>query len=150
TGTLSGTVENFRVAARLIDMETGGAQEIAAEGKLAEVIPLTMSVAWQVLRNVVAGSTSGEADRTTKPPVPSSAFENYIRGILNQDLKKRIEQLQTAVRLDPQYEAAIYELGRVYNLQRDFKNSNTWLEKISGTSFLHRRAQFLMGLNYFY
>src|SRR6266481_5334931 len=37
TGTFSGTLEKFRVAARLIDMETGGAEEIIAEGKLAEV-----------------------------------------------------------------------------------------------------------------
>jgi tetratricopeptide (TPR) repeat protein/TolB-like protein len=150
TGTFSGTVEKFRVAARLVDMETGGAEEIAAEGKLAEVIPLTMSVTWQILRNVVPGSTSGEADYTMQPPVPSSAFENYIRGVLNPDLKKRIDQLETAIRLHPQYDAAIFELGRVYNLQRDFKNSNIWLQKVSTSSSLHRRAQFLMGLNFFY
>src|SRR5437899_3728870 len=53
TGTFSGTFEKFRVAARLINMETGGAEEITAEGKLAEVIPLTMSVTWQILRNCV-------------------------------------------------------------------------------------------------
>ena len=150
TGTFSGTFEKFRVAARLINMETGGAEEITAEGKLAEVIPLTMSVTWQILRNVVPGSISAETDYTTQPPVPRSAFENYIRGILNQDPKKRIEQLQTAVRLHPQYDAALYELGRVYNLQRDFKNSNSWLQKIPESSFLHNRAQFMIGLNDYY
>jgi tetratricopeptide (TPR) repeat protein/TolB-like protein len=150
TGTFSGSMDKFRVAAKLVDMETGGAEEITAEGKLTEVIPLTMSVTWQVLRNVVPDSTSGEADYTTQPPVPSSAFENYIRGVLNQDLKKRIDQLQTAIRLHPQYESAMFELGRAYNLQRDFKNSNIWLQKVSSSNSLHRRAQFLMGLNYFY
>src|SRR5262249_52158355 len=117
SGTFSGSYENFRLAARLIDMETGSAKEIAAEGKLAEVIPLTMSVTWGVLKEVVPGSASAETDYTTQPPIPRSAFENYIRGILNQDPKKRIEQLQTAVRLHPPYDAALYELGRSFYLQ---------------------------------
>ena len=149
TGTFSGNLEEFHVAARLINMETGGAEEITGDGKLAEVIPLTMSVTSQVLRNLIPGSTA-ETDYTTQPPVPRSAFENYVRGILNQDLKKRIDQLETAVRLYPDYDVAMFELGRAYNLQRDFKNSNIWLQKIAGSSSLHRRAQFLMGLNYFY
>lgn len=150
TGTFSGTYEKFRVAARLIDMETGTAKEITAEGKLAEVIPLTMSVTWGVLKDVVPGSASLETDYTTQPPIPRSAFENYVRGILNQDLKKRIEQLQTAVRLHPPYDAALFELGRAFYLQRDFKNSNLSLQKISAASVLHNQAEFLAGLNYFY
>lgn len=150
TGTFSGTYENFRLAARIIDMETGGAKEIAAEGKLAEVIPLTMSITWGVLKDVVPGSAPVETDYTTQPPIPRSAFENYIRGILNQDLKKRIDQLQTAVRLHPRYDAAFFELGRAFYLQRDFKNSNLWLQKILESSAVHNQAEFLMGLNYFY
>jgi tetratricopeptide (TPR) repeat protein len=150
TGTFSGTYERFRVAARLINMETGSAKEITADGKLAEVIPLTASVTWGVLKEVAPGSASVEADYTLQPPIPRSAFENYIRGILNQDLKKRIDQLQNAVRLHPPYDAALFELGRAFYLQRDFKNSNVWLQKISGASALHYQAAFLMGLNYFY
>lgn len=150
TGTFSGTYEQFRVAARLINMETGSANEIAAEGKLAEVIPLTASVTWGVLNAAAPSSAPVEADYTIQPPIPRSAFENYIRGILNQDLKKRIEQLQTAVRLHPPYDAALFELGRAFYLQRDFKNSNIWLEKISGASALHYQAEFLIGLNSFY
>jgi tetratricopeptide (TPR) repeat protein/TolB-like protein len=150
TGTFSGTYENFKLAVRLIEMETGSAKEIAAEGKLAEVIPLSTSLTWGVLKEVAPGSPSAETDYTAQPPIPSSAFENYTRGILNQDLKKRIDQLQTAVRLHPPYDAALYELGRSFYLQRDFKNSNLWLQKVSGRSALHNQTEFLMGLNYFY
>jgi tetratricopeptide (TPR) repeat protein/TolB-like protein len=150
TGTFSGSYEKFRVAARLIDMENGSAKEITADGKLAEVIPLTMSVTWGVLKEVIPESVSVEADYTTQPPIPRSAFENYIRAILNQDLKKRIDQLQTAVRLHPRYDAAFFELGRAFYLQRDFKNSNLWLQKIPATNALHGQPEFLQGLNYFY
>jgi tetratricopeptide (TPR) repeat protein/TolB-like protein len=150
TGRFSGTADNFQVAARLVDMETSAAAEITAEGKLQDVIPLSMSVAWQILKKIVPGTASPESDYIARPPVPRSAFESYIRGILNQDLKKRIEQLQTAVRLHPQYGPALFQLGRVYHLERDFKNSNLWLLKLPDTSFLRPQAQFLIGLNYFY
>jgi len=150
TGRFSGTPEKFQIIARLVNMETGGAGQLVAEGKLEDVIPLTMSVTWQLLRKVVPGTVSPEADYTARPPTPRSAFENYVRGILNQDLRKRMELLQTAVRLHPQYGAALFQVGRAYHLERDFQNSNQWLERIPETSFLHRQAQFLIGLNYFY
>jgi tetratricopeptide (TPR) repeat protein/TolB-like protein len=150
TGGFTGTIEKFQIAARLIDMETGAAEQITAEGKLANVIPMGMSVAWWVLKKIDPGTASPETDYIARPPTPRSAFENYIRGILNQDLSKRIELLQTAVRLHPQYASAIFQLGRSYHLQRDFKNSNEWLRKIPETSFLRGEAQFFAGLNYFY
>ena len=149
-GRFSGTPDNFRISARLVDMESGSAKEIAADGKLQDVIPLSMSVAWQLLKNVVPGTESPEFDYIGRPPTPRSAFENYIRGILNQDLMKRIELLQTAIRLHPQYGPALFQLGRAYHLERDFKNSNQWLQKIPETSFLRRQSQFLIGLNNFY
>ncbi len=150
TGRFSGESGNFQLTARLIDMETGGAVEISAQGKLDEIIPMSMSVTRQVLSNIVPGARSIEADYTDRPPVPRSAFENYVRGILSQDLKKRIELLETAIRLHPQYDSAVLQLGRAHYLQHDFKNSNLWLRKMPESSFLRHQAQFLVGLNYFH
>ena len=76
-GRFSGTPDNFRISARLVDMESGSAKEIAADGKLQDVIPLSMSVAWQLLKNVVPGTESPEFDYIGRPPTPRSAFENY-------------------------------------------------------------------------
>jgi tetratricopeptide (TPR) repeat protein len=149
TGRFSGTPDNFQITARVADMESGSAREIAADGKLPDVIPLSMSVAWQVLKKVVPGTESPEFDYIGRAPTPRSAFENYVRGILNQDVRKRIDQLQTAIRLHPQYGPALFQLGRAYSLEGDFKNSNQWLQKIAETSFL-RQSQFLIGLNDFY
>ena len=150
TGRFSGTPDNFQIAARVADMESSSAREITAEGKLQDVIPLSMSVAFQLLKKVVPDTASPEFDYIGRPPTPRSAFENYIRGILNQDLMKRIDQLQTAIRLHPQYGPALFQLGRAYYLEGDFKNSNQWLQKVPETSFLRRQSQFLVGLNDFY
>jgi len=150
TGRFAGTADNFQIVARVVDMDAGAATEVTIEGKLQDVIPLSMSVAWRILKKAVPDTVSPEADYTARPPVPRSAFENYIRGILTQDFQKRSELLQTAVRLHPQYGPALFELGRISHLQRDFKDSNQWLQKIPETSYLRRQASFLMGLNYFY
>jgi tetratricopeptide (TPR) repeat protein len=100
-----------------------------------------------VLKKVVPGVPSAE---TGRPPTPRSAFENYVRGMLNQDLQKRIDQLQTAVRLYPQYDSAIFQLARTFHLQREFKTSNQWLQKLSSNNPYRSQAQFMEGLNYFY
>jgi tetratricopeptide (TPR) repeat protein/TolB-like protein len=150
TGTFSGNSENFHITARLVDMEAGASAEVQVEGKLEEVIPLTMTLSLQLLKKVVPGTASLESDYTARPPTPRSAFENYVRGILNQDLQKRIELLQTAVRLYPQYTAALFQLGRAYHLQREFGMSNQWLQKLPDTTPDRSQVQFMIGLNYFY
>jgi len=140
TGRFAGTADNFQIVARVVDMDAGAATEVTIEGKLQDVIPLSMSVAWRILKKAVPDTVSPEADYTARPPVPRSAFENYIRGILTQDFQKRSELLQTAVRLHPQYGPALFELGRISHLQRDFKDSNQWLQKIPETSYLRRQT----------
>ena len=150
TGSFSGTPDRFQIVARLVDMDAGSAAEIKVEGKLEDVIPLTASLSWQLLKKIVPGTASPESDYTARPPAPRSAFENYVRGISSQDLQKRIDLLQTAVRLHPQYGPALFQLGRAFHLQREFKMSNQWLQKLTDIAPERRQAHFMMGLNYFY
>ena len=150
TGSFSGTPDKFQISARRIDMEEGFASEIEVEGKLEDIIPLSMNLAWQLLKKIVPGTASPESDYTARPPTPRSAFENFARGTLNQDLQKRIDLLQTAIRLYPQYGSALFQLGRAYHLQREFRMSNQTLQKLSESSPDHLQVQFMTGLNYFY
>ena len=150
TGSFSGTPGKFQITARNVDMSGGFASEIVVEGKLEDIIPLTMNLSWQLLKKIVPGTASLESDFTARPPTPRSAFENFVRGILNQDLQKRIDLLDTAIRLYPQYGPALFQLGRAYHLQREFRTSNQTLQKLPETSPDHLQVQFLTGLNYFY
>jgi tetratricopeptide (TPR) repeat protein len=131
-------------------MEAGAATDFKAEGKLQDVIPLTMTLSLQVLRKIIPGTASPESDYTARPPAPRSAFENYIRAIINPDLRKRIELLQTAIRLYPQYSPALFQLARAHHLQRDFAMSNQSLQKLPQSAPEHRQVLFMTGLNYFY
>jgi tetratricopeptide (TPR) repeat protein/TolB-like protein len=150
TGNFSGTAENFHIGARLVDMENGSSVEFSVDGKLQDVIPMTMHISWQLLRKIIPGTASPESDYTARPPTPRSPFENYVRALLSQDLEKRIDLLQTAIRLHPQYGPAIFQLGRAFHLKRDFASSNQWLQKLPESTPERRQVLFLMGLNYFY
>jgi tetratricopeptide (TPR) repeat protein len=148
-GSFSESPGRIQIVARLIDMEAGSGTEFKAEGKLEDVIPLTNTLAWQLLKKIVPGTASPESDYTARPPTPRSAFENYVRGILNPDVQKRIDLLQNAVRLHPQYAPALFQLGRAFHLQGDFTASNECLSKIPEPAPDRSQVQFLMGLNYF-
>jgi tetratricopeptide (TPR) repeat protein/TolB-like protein len=150
TGVFSGTADQFHISARIVDVEAGAASEIEADGRLEDIIPLTMTLSRKLLKKIVPGTASPESDFTAPPPTPRSAFENYVRGILNQDLQKRIDLLQTAVRLYPDYSAALFQLGRTFHLQREFRMSNQWLQKLPENAPDRGQVLFMTGLNYFY
>src|SRR5207247_1397297 len=121
-------------------------EDTLAEGKLEDVIILS----GELLTRILPESAGTDAETSVKTAQSQSAFENYIRGLLSQDPQKQISYLETAVRLDPGYTAASLELGFVYQLERDFTNSNKWLAQVTKLGPEQSRAQFMIGLNYFY
>ncbi len=150
TGRFTGTAEDFSIYARLIDLAAAGAsQEIKVSGKLEDFIPLTNSLSWQVLKIIVPGTKTPESDYTSRPPVPRSVFENYIRGVLATDPQRRSDFFENAIRLQPNYSAALYQVGRLKHFEGDFKASNLRLEKLSQTDTNYIPAQFIIGLNHY-
>lgn len=148
TGRFTGTADHFDIYARITVLTaSGSSQEIKVSGKLDDVIPLTNVLSWQLLKMIAPGTRTPESDYTSRPPIPRSAFENYVRGILINDPQRRAEYLENAIRLLPSYPAAIFQLGRLKYLQGDFKTSNQRLEKVAPSDPYYPYAQFLVGLN---
>jgi tetratricopeptide (TPR) repeat protein len=140
TGRFSGTPEDFQINGRVVDLELSrGPNEITVRGRLQDVIPLTD----QLASKLVTGAAPVVRHSQT-------AFENYVRGLMSSDPMKQVPYLETALRLDPGYVPAILELGRVFHLERDFARSNAVLERVTRLGPERQRAQFLVGLNWFY
>lgn len=150
TGRFSGSADDFSIYARLVDLAASGAsQEIKVSGKLEDFIPLTNALSWQILKLVVPATRTPESDYTSRAPVPRSAFENYTRGILSSDPQRRTEYFETAIRLQPQYSSALFQLGRLKYLEGEFRDSNARLEKIAPKDPNYVVAQFIVGLNHY-
>jgi tetratricopeptide (TPR) repeat protein len=148
SGRFSGTYDEFQIHARILNLidDTTGI-EVTIHGKLDEVIPMASSLASQLSKQLIPGSVLPESDYATRPPVPRSAFEAYVRGIMATDPQRRVELLQDAIRLSPQYRAALFELGRVRYLDSDYKASTELLNRIAANAPEYPQAQFMIAMN---
>jgi tetratricopeptide (TPR) repeat protein len=149
-GRIYGTHQDFRIEARILNLgNSSSGLNVIVNGDLQNLIPMASSLSFKLARQLVPESTTPESDYIAHPPVPSSAFEACIRGMIAIDTSRRIALFQDALRLHPQYPAAMYELGRQYSLDMDFKNSTPMLEKVPEGNPEFLQARFMLGLNYY-
>jgi tetratricopeptide (TPR) repeat protein/TolB-like protein len=149
-GRIYGTHQDFRIEARILNLKNSSSGlNVIVNGDLQNLIPMASSLSFKLARQLAPDSTSPESDYIAHPPVPSSAFEAYIRGTIASDSARSIALFQDAIRLHPQYTAAMYQLGRQYGLSLDFKNSTPMLEKVRAGSPEFLQARFMLGLNHY-
>jgi len=96
------------------------------------------------------GTTLPESDYARRPPVPRSAFEAYVRGVVATDPERKVSLLSDAIRLYPQYPAALYQLGQVYYLDSNYQESVALLEKVPTDVPEYALARFMLGMNYYH
>jgi tetratricopeptide (TPR) repeat protein len=148
TGWISGTPDAFRIEARIVNLaDEVATSEMTVNGRLDEVMPLTALLASRLAKQLVPGSALPESDYVARPPIPRSAFEAYVRGITATDAERRVELLQDAIRLHPQYRSAIYQLGQVYYLDSNYQASIDLLTKIPEGAVDYPQARFMIGMN---
>jgi tetratricopeptide (TPR) repeat protein/TolB-like protein len=147
-GRIYGTHQDFRIEARILNLQdSSSGLNVIVNGDLQNLIPMASSLSFKLARQLVPKSITPESDYIAHPPVPTSAFEAYIRGTIAADSSRRVSLFQDALRLHPQYTAAMYQLGRQYSLNLDFKNSTPMLEKIPEDRPEFLQARFMLGLN---
>ena len=148
TGRYTGNHDEFRVEARVLDLAKNTIDlDLSVSGKLDELMSMSASLASRLAAVLVPGSTMPESDYAARPPIPRSAFEAYVRGVMSVDAQRRSELLQDAVRLHPRYMSAIYQLGLGHYLDSEYEQSNRMLESVSAESPEHPMARFMVGMN---
>jgi tetratricopeptide (TPR) repeat protein len=151
TGKISGTHDDFRIEAKVLDLTEGNSDfDVNALGKLDDVISMAANLSSQLAKGLVPGADVPESDYAARPPIPRSAFEAYVRGVFASDPQRRTDLLKDAIRLHPQYTAAIYQLGQVYYLDSNYKSSSDLLEKISAAAPEYPQARFMLAMNYYH
>jgi tetratricopeptide (TPR) repeat protein/TolB-like protein len=149
-GRIYGTHQDFQIEARILNLQNSSSgQNVIVNGDLQNLISMTSSLSFKLARQLVPESETPESDYIAHPPVPTSAFEAYVRGTIATDSARRIALFQDALRLHPKYTAAMYQLGRQYSLNLDFKNSTPMLEKVPEGSPEFLQARFMLGLNHY-
>src|SRR5689334_10280902 len=85
--------------------------EVHESGPLPKLLDVQNALAWDLLSQLQPGiAGSRTAFLAQAPVVRLDAFENYIRGITAQTRPEKIQRFREAVRLNPNYAAAIFQL----------------------------------------
>jgi tetratricopeptide (TPR) repeat protein len=82
--------------------------------------------------------------------IPNGALESYVRGLIESDRNSQIRLFRQAAKLYPNYAKAIFQLGKVYNQEKDYATSSLWLQRLIRLDGEILEARFLLGLNYLY
>ena len=108
-------------------------------------------LAWDVARKLdpsysVAEQTFLAADA----PLRIDAFENYVRGVVEEAPLERIMHLKEAVRISPTFTPAWLALGRAYFANQEYDLAATTFGRLPIDDQHALEADFYRGLSYFY
>ena len=142
----------FTTTAQLLDMRRQHLlPEMSESGPLIQLIDIQTALAWDVLHALRPDiSISRQAYVAGAPPIRLDAFENYIRGITAANADEQMQHFREALRLNPDYSAALLELGKAYYRARQYEQAVTTLVRIPQDDALAREANFYLGLAAYY
>ena len=117
-------------------------------GALEDLATLQNHVAWQALEFINPKEAPPEDDfRRRHPPIRVDAIENYMRGLLAATNDDRHRFLSQALRLEPTYSQAAFQLGRLEWQQKEFRSAADWLRRVAPADPNYNHANFLLGLS---
>jgi tetratricopeptide (TPR) repeat protein len=138
----------LRLTAQIVDtrkMLRG--PEYAEIGALEDLARLQTHIAWQTLQFVLReGAPSEDEFRRAQPVLRIDAIESYIRGLLAATAEQKMKLFTQAVRVEPQYSQASYQLGRLHHARKSYKIAIDQLLKVAPADLNYRAAMFVLGL----
>ena len=144
------TVNNGRIAVQsqvLNINQLSMTHPLADSSELKRLFDVENAIAWKVAHTIDPHFNVAEQTfLSASAGVPLSAFEDYIRGTSATTPEERIQRLQSAVQLDPNYDAALLELGKAQFAGRDYDAAAQTLARISHTNRRALEANFYIGL----
>lgn len=142
----------LKISAEILDLHNfRKGPDFMAVGAMEDLAALQNHISWQALQFVMPKTSPSEEEfRKNRPPVRVDALENYIRGLTAQNEDQKLQLFAQAIRIDPRYSQAAFEMGKL-QLERDnYKAAADALEKVSPVDNRHREAQFYLGSAKFY
>jgi len=144
--------QQFTGRAQLLDVkQLRLSPEVSESGSLLNILEVQNALAWDLLNQLRPNQAGSKAAFVAAAPsIRLDAFENYIRGVTSAVRPEKIQRFREAVRLSPEYGAAIFQLGKTYFSARDYDNAAQWLSKVPHNDPASREANFYEGLSWYY
>jgi tetratricopeptide (TPR) repeat protein len=117
-------------------------------GALEDLARLQTHLAWQTLQFLVPDEAPSDQEFQKRQPVYRvEAIENFIRGVVAVQPDLKLKFFQQAVRIEPMYSQANYELGRLYLQRKNYRAAADTLSKVLPSDPHCREALFHLGLS---
>ena len=151
--------DGTRVTARAQVMDTGQLRlspEVTESAPLAELISLQTALAWDLMPSLGRETASLAAVQPKAqfvaqfPAARLDALENYMRGVNAAGAQEKVRYFKEALRLDPGYTLAMFELARTYYGLREYEPAAAWFGKVPADSAGANEARFYQGMSFFY
>jgi tetratricopeptide (TPR) repeat protein len=141
----------FTARATVLDMkQLRESAMLEASGPLVKLIDVQTDLAWRLLKNIQPQSTiSREEMIRSAKAVRLDSFENYVRGMLAATRQEKVRRFREAIRVNPQYTLAMFQLGKTYYANREYESAASWLSRIPQADPKAGEAYFLLGLAYY-
>lgn len=139
---------SLKITAHVLDLRVlKQGPEFAETGSLEDLAYAQTRVAWQTLKYLSPQRAPRQADfRSRLSHVRLDALENYIRGLLATSPDQKQKLFSQAVKLQPDFAPACYELGMLAYATKDYKTAADWLEKVDSADDHYRHAMFYLGI----
>jgi tetratricopeptide (TPR) repeat protein len=151
--------DGTQVTARAQVMDTGQLRlsaEITESAPLTELLSLQTALAWDLMPSLGAETASLAAIQSKSQFVAQftaarlDALENYMRGVHAAGAQEKIRYFKEALRLDPGYSLAMFELARAYYGLREYEAAAAWFGKVPAENTGANEARFYQGMSFFY
>jgi tetratricopeptide (TPR) repeat protein/TolB-like protein len=149
----AGTAGGDRIAiqARVLSIDDLNLSPPLEDGaELPRLYDAENAIAWKTARALDPHfNVSEQTFLSAAGAVPLPAFEDYIRGTTAPAPSERLKRLEAAVKLTPDYAAALLALGKEQYAERDYAAAAATLANVPATNPLSLEADFYLGLSHF-
>ena len=142
----------IRITVRLYGTNPASEQLNTTEaGALEDLATLERAVAWAVFRAAQPRTRVTQAEFENRHPARKvNALENYVRGLLAAKPDQRHRYFTQAVRIEPNFDEALFELGLMHWREEAFSQAAGWFTKVSPGAAEYLQALFLAGCSQFH
>jgi tetratricopeptide (TPR) repeat protein len=139
---------SLKITAHVLDLRAlSQGPEFSEIGALEDLAWEQSRLAFETLQYIAPRRAPSEAEfRRQRPQVRVEAIENYIRGLLAPTPEQKQKLFSQAVRLEPSFSQACYQLGMLAYSRKDFKGATDWLQKVSSADSRYRQSMFYLGI----
>ena len=141
--------DQFQSSAQLLEVKNLKLHpEIKRSGALADFVSLQTSLAWMLLQEMPNPPRVNEQQfAKAAAPIRLDAFESYVRGVVSTSRPQKAKYFREALRLNPGYSEAAFQLGKVYYDGHDYEQAIQWFAKVPSDDSWWGEANFLLAMS---